>query len=142
MLIRKCTKDDFNQLLQLLEQLWPDQSIDKPRLQQVFLHGLSCDYRAYFCIELESSLIAFVSLTVKTTLWPQGPIGQIDELVVDQQHRRSRIGTRLLRHITEIAKQKGCRTLELDSALHRKQAHKFYQHHNFENKAFLLSKTI
>jgi GNAT superfamily N-acetyltransferase len=68
--------------------------------------------------------------------------GDIDELVVDQNHRSRGIGGLLLQQLISIARSKGCRRIELDSALRREEAHRFYERHGFKNRAFLFSKPI
>lgn len=142
MVIRKCREGDFEQVLKLLEQLWPDQTIKSQELQQVFLQGLNSEFHFYVCATLEANLIGFVSLTIRSSLWQHGYIGHIDEIVVDKRYRGKGIGTKLLWHIVEVAKEKGCRRVELDSAFDRKQAHKFDEQNSFENRAFLFSKKL
>jgi GNAT superfamily N-acetyltransferase len=89
-----------------------------------------------------SAKIGFGSLTLKNNLWQEGYVGHVDELVVDSTHRSRGVGTLLLNQIIELARRKGCRRVELDSAFHRKEAHMFYEQHGFENRAFLFSRVL
>ncbi len=87
-------------------------------------------------------MIGFGSLTVKNSLWQAGPIAYVDELVVDEAHRGCGVGTRLLEELISLARLRGCRRIELDSALHREAAHRFYERHGFDNRAFVFSKPL
>jgi ribosomal protein S18 acetylase RimI-like enzyme len=141
-MIRECKEGDFEQVLKLLAQLWPDETLDKKELQQVFLRGINSEFQSYFCAVVEEDIVGFGSLTIKNSLWQAGLLAHIDELVVDKQFRGKGIGSKLLQYITKAAKEKGCRRVELDSAFDRKQSHKFYEQNGFENRAFLFSKKI
>jgi GNAT superfamily N-acetyltransferase len=63
-------------------------------------------------------------------------------LIVDVQYQGRGIGTSLLAWISHEAAKSGCSRIELDSAFHRKDAHKFYEAQGFENRAFLFSKVL
>jgi glucosamine-phosphate N-acetyltransferase len=121
--IRECRKTDFEQVMKLLEQLWPDKTLDRGKLREVFLRGLKPESQHYVCAEIDDNLVGFCSLTIKNSLWQEGLLGHIDELVVDKHHHGKGIGSRLL---GQIAKEKSCRRIELDSAFSRTDAHKFY----------------
>lgn len=140
--IDNCREDDFEQVLKLLGQLWPGKTLYKKKLRQVFLRGLKSKLQCYLCARTETKIVGFVSLTIKNSLWQQGYIGHIDELIVDKQHCGKGIGGKLLSHITKLAKKKCCRCIELDSAFIRKDAHKFYKRNDFENRAFVFSKKL
>lgn len=141
-MIRECKEGDFEQVLKLLAQLWPEKKLDEKELQQVFLRGLNSEFQSYVCAVIEENIVGFGSLTIKNSLWQAGLLGHIDELVVDKEYRGKGIGSKLLEYITNIAKEKSCVRIELDSALDRNQAHKFYEQNGFENRAFLFSKKI
>jgi ribosomal protein S18 acetylase RimI-like enzyme len=140
--IRNCTEADFEQIVELLSQLWPDNSLDTWKLKDVFNRGLSSGNQRYICATIDSKVIGFCSLTVKNNLWQQGYLGHIDELVVDKQNRGFGVGSQLLERIMEIAKEMGCRRVELDSGFHRVKAHSFYQQKGFKKRAYLFSKQL
>jgi GNAT superfamily N-acetyltransferase len=66
----------------------------------------------------------------------------VDELVDDSDHRGQGIGSRLLIELMAQARQRECSRIELDSACHRKDVHRFYQRHGFENRACHFSKPL
>jgi GNAT superfamily N-acetyltransferase len=102
----------------------------------------SSDLQAYLCASVGQKAIGFGSLTIKNNLWQAGYLGHIDEFVVDAEYRGRGVGTRLLTRLVELAREHGCRRVELDSAFERVGAHAFYKRHGFENRAFLFSKPL
>ena len=141
--IRQCRSHDFPRIVELLRQLWPDKAVVISDLQAVYERGLASEQQAYVCAtDGEERVVGFGSLTLKNNLWQEGTLGHLDELVVDRDYRGRGIGTQLLAHLISLAQRKGCRRLELDSAFHRKAAHRFYEQHGFENRAFLFSRSL
>jgi len=139
---RRCTMADFAQLLPLLRQLWPDMPLIVGDLEAVFRQGLAAPDQYYLCGVHGERLVGFCSLNVLNNLWLHGNMGHIDELVVDEEYRGLGIGTRLLQDISRIAAEMGCRRVELDSAHHRRAAHRFYERHGFADRALLFSKPL
>lgn len=140
--IRPCQPHDFDAVLSLLRQLWPDKQLDAGALREVFDRALQSDAQVYLCATDGDQVLGFVSLTVKNNLWQAANLGHIDELVVDEQHRGRGLGKKLLDAIIVQARQKNCARVELDSAFHRREAHSFYEKHHFANRAILFSKIL
>ncbi len=140
--IRPTKQEDFDDILPLLKQLWPANPIDVKAVRDLFAKGLASDRRAYLCACLGEKIIGFGTLLIRDCLWLQGDVGYICDLVVDQEHRGSGIGTTLVERAVEIARQRGCRRVELDSGFHRTAAHQFYERRGFEKRAFLFSKVL
>ena len=140
--IRECRRADFEQILTLLHQLWPKKSLDRERLRRAYNRRLRSRDQFHVCATIDSEVIGFCSLTVKSSLSQQGYLGSVDELVVDEQHRGRGVGTILLHRITTIAMKNGCQGIELDSDLHRKDAHSFYEKHGFTKRAHLYAKEL
>lgn len=140
--IRRCREDDYPAVANLLHQLWPSASIDNDRLQSVFLRGLKSEACHFSCALEDGNVIGFCSVILKNSLWQQGWLAHVDELVVDESARGQGVGTRLLEEAIQNATRKGAARIELDSGFHRSEAHKFYQQRGFENRAFLFSKKL
>ena len=140
--VRRCRIEDFADVLALLHQLWPGESLDEDALSVVYRRGLASDAQVYLCATEGERVIGFGSLSLKSSLWQRGYLGHVDELVVDGGHRGRGLGTRLLNELVALARQRGCRRLELDSALHREAAHRLYERLGFENRAYLFSKRL
>jgi GNAT superfamily N-acetyltransferase len=140
--IRECKDSDFDGIFKLLFQLWPEMKLDGDILQKVFHDVLNMNDQFYFCALHDNKVVGFCSLSTRKRLGWQGTIANIDEMIVDEHHRGQGIGRALIGHVEENARSLGCTGIELDSALHRKEAHKFYEHLGFENRAHLFSKRL
>lgn len=77
-------------------------------------------------------MVGFCAFSVKRSLYDPGLLAYIDELVVEESRRREGIGGKLLERTREIAQHAGCSRVELDSALHRESAHRFYEQRGFK----------
>jgi ribosomal protein S18 acetylase RimI-like enzyme len=140
--VRRCGAADFEDVLALLRQLWPGTALDRDALRAVFDRAIASDAQDYLCAVEGERVIGFASLTVKNNLWQAGHLGHVDELVVDEAHRGRGVGTLLLNELIAVARQRGCRRIELDSAFHREEAHRFYVRQGFESRAYLFSKSL
>ncbi len=141
-MIRRCNVGDFDGVLQLLRQLWPDKQLDPAQLRVVYDSVLTSEFQFHLCAVEGENLVGFGSLSLRSSLWEAGCLGHIDELIVDQKHRQRGIGLQLLFALIDLARQNGCGRIELDSAFHRTAAHEFYESQGFENRAYLFSRLI
>lgn len=142
MIIRTADIKDFDDIYLLLKQLWPDKELNKNDLMVIFSCGIKSQNYLYFCAELNCKVIGFCSLVFKKSLWQEGCIGHINEIVVDKSHRGKGIGTALLKAAINAANEKGCKRIELDSAFQRAEAHQFYEKSGFEKRVYLFSKKL
>lgn len=140
--LRPAKTVDFKEVFKLLKQLWPDLELDYNKLKSVFQLGLISSSQRFIVGEIDDKIIGFCSLTVKNNLWQAGNLGHIDELIIDNEYRGKGYGKTMIDAISEIAKKEKCKRVELDTAFHRKDAHRFYESIGYENRAYLFSKTI
>src|SRR5262249_46317365 len=123
-------------------KLWPGGPVDGHALSVVYRLGLASDAHAYlFATEVERE-IAVGPLNLKNSLWQREDLGHVDELVGDGGHRGRGMGSGLLNELIALARRRGYRRLELDSALHREAAHRPYECRGFESRASLFSKRL
>jgi ribosomal protein S18 acetylase RimI-like enzyme len=140
--IRECTIRDFNDIFLLLQQIWPNKELHSDALKKIFKQKLDSEASTYFCTESDGKVIGFCSVEVNSCFWREGLVGYINELVVDKQWRRQGIGTELLQNAFNYAKTRGCKSVELDSAFYRKEAHELYLKLGFEKRAYLFYKEL
>ncbi len=140
--IGPCRAEDFDGVLALLRQLWPDQPLDRDALRAVYDRALASDSQVYLCAREGERVIGFGSLTMKNNLWQAGYLGHVDELVVDGGSRGQGAGARLLEELLARARERGCRRVELDSAFHREGAQRFYEGKGFEKRAVLFTRRL
>ena len=77
--------------------------------------------------------IGLVGFSYDFRLSVKGKMIYIEDLVVDQNHQNLGIGKKLMNYAEDIAKKQKINVLVLDSAIHRKAAHKLYEELNFIN---------
>jgi N-acetylglutamate synthase-like GNAT family acetyltransferase len=77
--------------------------------------------------EVNSEVIGVTHLHIAELFHEAGKLGRIMALVVNKKYRQAGVGHRLMLSLETIARKKGCTKIEITSALHRKDAHKFYQ---------------
>lgn len=140
--IRSCNRDDFTSIFNLFKQLWPSLELDYAALYAVYERALSSVTQHLIVGVQEDRIVGFCSLSLKNNFWKAGCIGNVDELIVDENFRGRGIGKKLISRIEEIAISKQCKQIELDSAFHRKEAHHFYESIGYQSRAYLFTKSL
>jgi ribosomal protein S18 acetylase RimI-like enzyme len=128
-------KEDFEQVFELLPQLWPERNLDQEKIFQVYMQALESKQQEYIIARNDEHIVGFISMRIITNLWAQGNLLQIEELVVDETYRSMQIGSKLLQIAIAIAKQNNCRTVEVTSHVNRTRAHHFYEINGFKKLA-------
>jgi len=140
--IRRCCAEDFPAIVHLFRQHWPGTEVQEEAFRDAFERGLASPRQRYLCAEMDSRIVGFGSLTLRNSLRQEGPVGHVDELIVDRDYRCRGVSTVLMQRIEELAIKIGCSRLELDCDFHHKDAHAFYQQRRFERRALLFSKQL
>jgi GNAT superfamily N-acetyltransferase len=60
----------------------------------------------------------------------------IDDLVTAERWRSRGYGRLLNKYLTDLARKEGCTSVQLDSATHRREAHRFYFRERYSITAF------
>jgi ribosomal protein S18 acetylase RimI-like enzyme len=137
--IKKCTNKDFGSVTRLLNQLWPDRKLDEIKLLKVYHKALRSKNQQYLKAVHKGKIIGFCSLSIFNTLYGNGESMHVDELVIDESFRSMGIGKMLLDVAKKISREKGCKMLELESATHRNDAHRFYENLGYEKMGVVFS---
>jgi GNAT superfamily N-acetyltransferase len=66
----------------------------------------------------------------------------VDDLVTAEQWRSHGYGRLLNKYLTDLAQNEGCSSVQLDSATHRRDAHRFYFRERFVITAFHFGITL
>jgi glucosamine-phosphate N-acetyltransferase len=140
--IRETELSDFEKVIGLLRQLWPDKELNRNSLLKIFSTCIRSPDNIYLCAEIDGNVIGFCSLVIRENLRVEGLVAHIDELIIDEPHRRMGFGAELLEAASAAAKKRGCKIVELDSAFYRQDAHNFYSKEGFEKRAYLFSKDM
>ena len=139
---RKCRSGDFDQVLALLEQLWPEMDLDAQALERVYLKYLEAETDECVCAVEDSEVIGFCSLNIKNCLLHAGTLAYVDILIVKEGYRGSGVGASMLDRALEITRERGCAAVWLDSGFQRTGAHEFYNAQGFKRLGFLFGKTL
>jgi len=128
--------EDFPEVFILLGQLWPGRVLDEKAIHRVYLHNLDSEMKKYYVARGENGLVGFMTLHVITNLWAQGCLLQIEELVVNEAYRGQGVGRQMIDQALALGEERGCCTVEVTSAFHRAEAHRFYESCGFKKAAY------
>lgn len=70
------------------------------------------------------------------TFWMSGLTCYVSSLITREEDRGKGYGTAMLDYVKDMAKEKGCKAVTLDSGLPRTGAHTFYQKYGFEKSCY------
>ena len=147
---REANAEDFEACLPLLQQLWPTLKIVGidietqvvEEIKEIFYSLLKNPNIKVILTENDGHIIALIDLTFRETLFYRGWAMIIEDLIVDEKYRRRGIGSRLVRLAEEIAQQRNCHDIELNSDLYREETHRFWEAIGYERKAYQFRKMI
>jgi GNAT superfamily N-acetyltransferase len=140
--ISEATLNDFEGIFKLLSQLWPDRELNRNTLLSIFSASIDSPDYFYICAIRDGRIIGFCSLIIRISFWQEGLIGHINQLIIDESCRQIGISAELLDAAIAAAKNEGCKRIELDSAFHRQNAHRFYENAGLTMRAYLFSKEL
>ena len=123
MTVRLATSDDaitrcFRVMQQLRPHLQSHEFVDTVRRQEAGGFHLAF-------VEDAGDVKAVAGYRIMDNLF-SGRILYVDDLVTDESARSRGYGKRLLDWLIDQARAEGCKSLELDSGVHRFDAHRFY----------------
>jgi PhnO protein len=150
MRFREATKTDFEFCLPLFQQLWPalritgiDVNIQTvTKIKEVFYRLLNNPNTRMILAEDDEQIVALIDVNYRESLFYQGWVMIIEDLIVDENYRLKGIGTQLVRLAENIARQQGCLNIELNSDLYRKETHRFWEAIGYERNAYQFRKTL
>lgn len=141
--IRNCKAEDFDAIVPLLRQLYPDKPFDLVSLQRAYDRSLASDEQAFLCAICDRHIVGFGSVYLKSNLlWCETLIGYVNDMVVDEAYRSRGIGTQILDQLISWAGERGCHRIELNSSFHREASHAFYERRGFKRGAYFYSKSL
>jgi GNAT superfamily N-acetyltransferase len=118
--------DDIPELAELYRQYW-DEPSEIPKMKEHFQRLLKRDDYIFLSAVEETQLIGTVMGIVCESLYGDcRPYLLIEDLIVDQHHRRKGVASWLLAELENWARKKGCRQALLVSEASREDARCFY----------------
>ena len=125
-------KKHIEELQWLFKQLVPDCSPEKQLMESV-IESLDSSINKIFIAVYRKKVIGSAQLIIYENLI-RVPYkkAMIDSVIVDQKYRNQGVGTKLIHHILEVARQKNITKLYLFSAFSREKSFPFYKYLGFE----------
>lgn len=119
--VRPVKEADIYSVYELLNQLKGSQH-NREVFEQVFVQNLADPLIHYFVAIYNQKPIGFTSLHVQQILHHAKPTGEIQELIIDQNHRGKGIGKLLMEKVETIAMELNLEEIELTTRIYRKEA--------------------
>lgn len=140
LLIRQLETADLDEAVRLLGTLNPDAL---PAVLRDRLDAILREHPHYQLVGAFAGgrLAGVCGAWIATRIWC-GRYLEIDNLVVDPGFRSSGIGTRLIAHFEQVAREMDCRVLTMDSYTFNHGSHRLYHRLGFEIWGFHFIKPI
>ena len=115
-IIRELKKEDLrNGFLTTLDSLRQTSGISKNIAENVFEKIDSNPNHIIAVAELDEKIVASTTLLIEPKFIHNGGlVGHIEDVVVDKNFQRQKIGEKIMKYLLEIAKNKGCYKTILD----------------------------
>lgn len=128
--VRGARAEDWPAVAALLEGLGRPAILagkDAARHGDLFVVYLARADASALVAEVDGAVVGFVDVEFRQRLNHTTPQAWIPDLVVEESHRGGGVGRALLARTEELARQRGCWGMTLESAKWRQRAHAFYR---------------
>jgi GNAT superfamily N-acetyltransferase len=122
----------------IITQLYPKMSIEK--YQDYLSEMIPHNYKQLAIFENEIC-VALTGFWTGHKLWT-GKYVEIDNFIVDENHRQKGLGKLMTDYIAEKAAAENCTAVVLDAFTANFKAHRFYNNQGYEPRGFHFIKTI
>ncbi|MGE5626636.1 MAG: GNAT family N-acetyltransferase [Solirubrobacterales bacterium] len=134
--MRNATVGDFELAFDYIKKLWTYNTYDKELIREVYNNVLASDNDFAFFIIDEEKPKGFCHGTFFNTFWLSGLTCYIASIITNQEERKKGYGRKMMDHVKNLATEKGCKGIILDSGLPRLDAHRFYENYGFEKCSY------
>ncbi|MBQ2697562.1 MAG: GNAT family N-acetyltransferase [Clostridia bacterium] len=142
--IRRLTREDLPSLIALYAQLSDrHREMSLPRTEEVWDTVLKDDPNIVYLGAVDRGRVVSTCylVVIPTLVYGGRPFGLLENVVTDAAYRRQGLAAQLIREAAEIARERGCYKLVLQSGVQRTGAHRFYEQLGFDGdrkRAFVL----
>ncbi len=114
--IRELRKEDlWNGFLTTLDSLRQASDIDQNKAEEIFEKINSNPDHVIVVAELDGKIVGTTTLLIETKfIHGGGLVGHIEDVVVDKNFQGQKIGEKIMKHLLEFAKNRGCYKTILD----------------------------
>jgi PhnO protein len=124
--IRVAQASDLPRIYQLMCHL-EERELDPKVFKQKYTSNLRRKNIYYFVAVQSDAVIGFISLHIQSLLHHDGPVAEIQELVVDPAARSQGTGKRLVDRARQIAFANRCESFEVTTNKKRVRTREFYE---------------
>ncbi len=137
MIIRSAVSSDLEPLLVLYQQLSNSDPLLSPEQIAAVWSDFSSNPRCTcFIAEIDHTIVASSIITIIPNFTRGGrSYGVIENVITHCDYRKRGIGTALMNHLIDFAKEKNCYKVMLQSGIGRKDAHRFYEKTGFDGNS-------
>ncbi len=82
---------------------------------------------------IQDPAIGLALVTLRPSVWYEGPVGLLDELYVSPHRRNLGLGTVLLKAAEDVVRRRGGEVLEINVDSGDVDARRFYERHGYRN---------
>ncbi|WP_018759773.1 GNAT family N-acetyltransferase [Paenibacillus terrigena] len=140
--IREIVANDYTEVVFLWNDVLGVRNVNSENFR-VTMEDMDKDgnYKTFVAL-FENDVVGFV--TIVQALSVGSPIGylHIQGLAVKKELQHSGIGTKLLKHTENYAKEMGISSIILCSGFKRTDAHAFYEHNGYDKESYCFDKII
>lgn len=133
---KKASLEDFDTAFEFIKNLWTYNTYNKEEVKKVYEEVINDNNSFAFFLTDNNEYKGFCHGDYFNTFWMSGLTCYVSSLIVNESERGKGYGTALLNYAKDMAKEKGCKAVILDSGLPRKNTHKFYEHYGFEKSCY------
>ncbi|QLG63414.1 GNAT family N-acetyltransferase [Halorarum salinum] len=108
--------------------------LDEEQFERLYAEMADEGYRLFAAYD-DGEPIAVAGVTLSTNFYLGGH-AYVYDLVTTADRRSEGHGKRLLEHVHEWARDRGCEAVELESGLWREDAHRFYEEMGYEKYCY------
>ncbi|MGB3409791.1 MAG: GNAT family N-acetyltransferase [Microthrixaceae bacterium] len=131
---RLATPEDAPQIARLLRDFnteygWPSPDVDvlASRLTR------NLDAAETFAVLAGTPAIALALVTLRPSVWYEGPVAMLDELYVQPQLRSRGIGAAIIGRLLEVSRERGVQLVQINVDEPDIDAQRFYRRHGFSD---------
>lgn len=143
--IREASAEDWGAVAPLLEQLGRPAVVggsEEAKHREAFAAYLARPDVVALVALVEGRIVGFLDMEYRTRLHFLRPQAWIPDLVVDEARRSHGAGAGLLARAEELARERGCWGMSLESATWRERAHRFYLREGWSDSGRSFTKSL
>lgn len=134
--IKRAQKEDFDKAFDFIKALWSYNVYDRVEVYRVYNEVLADNNSFVFFLVDNGRYKGFCHGVYFNTFWMSGLTCYVSGIIVSEGERKKGYGKALMDCAKELAKERGCKAIILDSGFPRKEAHAFYEGYGFEKSCF------